>query len=67
MIVIVAVLVGLGFITTVLRVFARLKRRVGFGIDDYLAFGAMFLLIGMLIELVLCKCCGSVRTELSPN
>lgn len=67
MIAIVAVLVGLGFITTVLRVFARLKRRVGFGVDDYLIFGAMFLLIGMLIELVLCKYCGSVRIELSPN
>ncbi|PLN82751.1 hypothetical protein BDW42DRAFT_166030 [Aspergillus taichungensis] len=70
MIVIVAVLVGLGFITTILRVFARLKRRVGFGIDDYLSFGAMFLLIGMLIELVLWVTEGGNGThmnELSPE
>jgi hypothetical protein len=55
MIEIVSVLVGLCLISTVLRVFARLKRRVGFGIDDYLSMGSMVLMIGMLVELILCS------------
>jgi hypothetical protein len=55
MIEVVSVLVALCLISTVLRVFARLRRRVGFGIDDYLSMGAMFLMIGMLIELILCS------------
>lgn len=55
MIEIVTVLVALCFITTVLRVVARLRRRVGFGVDDYLSILSMVLLIGMLIELGLCE------------
>lgn len=52
---IVSVLVGVSFIATLLRVWARLKRRVPFGMDDYLCFAAMVLLIAMEIELVLCR------------
>lgn len=55
MIEIVTVLVALCFITTVLRVVARLRRRVGFGVDDYLSILSMVLLIAMLIELGLCE------------
>jgi preprotein translocase subunit SecF len=51
----VAALIALSFIAVVLRVFARLKRRVGLGVDDYLCFLSMFLLLGMLIQLVLCE------------
>jgi uncharacterized membrane protein len=54
MIEIVSVLVSLCLISVVLRVFARLHRRVRFGIDDYLSVVSMVLLIAMLIELVLC-------------
>ncbi|GAB1214187.1 hypothetical protein ATERTT37_003347 [Aspergillus terreus] len=50
---IVSVLVGISFIATILRAWARLKRRVPFGMDDYLCFLAMVLLIAMEIELVL--------------
>jgi hypothetical protein len=57
MICIVSVLVGLSLICVILRVFARLKRRVGFGMDDYLCFFSILLLIAMLIELALCKSC----------
>lgn len=56
MIEIVTVLVALCFISVVLRVFARLRRRVGFGVDDYLSFLSMVLMIAMLIELGLCEC-----------
>lgn len=52
---IVSVLVGISFIATILRAWARLKRRVPFGMDDYLCFLAMVLLIAMEIELVLCQ------------
>lgn len=55
MIIIVAVLVGLATVATVLRLFARLKRRVNIEIDDYLCFTALFLLYGMLVQLVLCE------------
>lgn len=55
MIIIVAVLVGLATIATVLRVVARLKRRVNIEIDDYLCFTALFLLYGMLVQLILCE------------
>lgn len=55
MIIIVAVLVGLATIATVLRVIARLKRRVKIEMDDYLCFAALFLLYGMFVQLVLCK------------
>lgn len=55
MIEIVSVLVALCLISLVLRVFARIRRRVGFGVDDYLSMLSMVLLIGMLIELILCK------------
>lgn len=54
MIIIVAVLVGLATIATALRLVARLKRRVNIEIDDYLCFTALFLLYGMLVQLILC-------------
>ncbi|PLB50750.1 integral membrane protein [Aspergillus steynii IBT 23096] len=53
MIAIVSVLVGVSLISVIMRVIARLKRRVKFGIDDYLCFLSMGLLLAMLIELVL--------------
>ncbi|CAG8926924.1 unnamed protein product [Penicillium salamii] len=53
MIEIVTVLVSLSLISVVLRLFARLRRRVGFGIDDYLSAISILLLIAMLIELIL--------------
>jgi hypothetical protein len=55
MIEIVTVLVALCFVSVVLRVVARLQRRVGFGIDDYLSVVSMVLMIAMLIELGLCE------------
>lgn len=55
MICIVSVLVGLSLISVILRVFARMKRSIGLGMDDYLCFLSLTLLIAMLIELVLCK------------
>lgn len=55
MIIIVAVLVGLATIATVLRIVARLKRRVKIEMDDYLCFIALFLLYGMFVQLVLCE------------
>jgi hypothetical protein len=55
MIEIVSVLVSLSLISVVLRMFARLRRRVGFGIDDYLSVVSIVLLIAMLIELILCE------------
>lgn len=55
MIEIVTVLVALCFISVVLRVVARLQRRVGFGVDDYLSVISMVLMIAMLIELGLCE------------
>lgn len=51
----VSVLVALCMIAVMLRIFARFKRRVGFGMDDYLCFISLFFMIGMLIELSLCK------------
>ena len=57
MICIVSVLVGLSLISVIVRVFARMKRSIGLGMDDYLCFLSMGLLIAMLIELVLCKHC----------
>lgn len=55
MIEIVSVLVSLSLISVVLRMVARFRRRVGFGLDDYLSAVSMLLLIAMLIELILCK------------
>jgi hypothetical protein len=55
MIATVTVLVGLSITAVFLRAFARYKRRVGFGMDDYLCFLSVILLLGMLVELVLCK------------
>lgn len=55
MIEIVSVLVALCLVSVVARVVARYRRRVGFGIDDYLCLVSMVLMIAMLIELVLCK------------
>ncbi|PWY71102.1 hypothetical protein BO94DRAFT_560435 [Aspergillus sclerotioniger CBS 115572] len=53
MISIVSVLVGLSLLSVILRVVARIKRKVKFGMDDYLCFACMFLLFVMLIELSL--------------
>ncbi|EHA21465.1 hypothetical protein CBS115989_6283 [Aspergillus niger] len=53
MISIVTVLVSLAFLAVILRIVARFKRKVHFGVDDYLCFACMLLLIGMLIELSL--------------
>lgn len=55
MIEIVTVLVFLSLVSVVLRMFARLRRRVGFGVDDYLSSVSIVLLIAMLIELILCE------------
>lgn len=55
MITIVSVLVALAMGAVVLRVVARLKRRVRFAVDDYLCFFSMVMLLSMLIELVLCE------------
>ncbi|KAJ5625503.1 hypothetical protein N7510_001812 [Penicillium lagena] len=53
MIEIVSVLVSLCLISVVLRVVARLRRQVGFGVDDYLSMLALVLIFGMLVELAL--------------
>ncbi|KAJ5404202.1 hypothetical protein N7509_004073 [Penicillium cosmopolitanum] len=53
MIEIVSVLVSLCLISVVARMVARYRRRVGFGIDDYLSLLSMVLMIAMLIELIL--------------
>ena len=55
MVTIVAALVGLASIAVLLRIYVRLKLRLNFAIDDYLCFGALFFMYGMLIELVLCE------------
>jgi hypothetical protein len=57
MIVIVSVLVALCVICVALRVVARLRRRVGFGVDDYLSILSMVLMLAMLVELILCEFC----------
>ncbi|KAL3449033.1 hypothetical protein BJX65DRAFT_54514 [Aspergillus insuetus] len=49
----VTVLVGLSITAVLLRVLARFRRRVQFGIDDYLCFASAVLLLAMLIELIL--------------
>ena len=56
MIIIVSVLVGLATISAILRLYARYKLRVRIEADDYLCFTALFLLYGMLIQLILCEC-----------
>lgn len=55
MIAIVSVLVALAFLAVLMRIFARFKRQVRFGLDDYLCFFSMIVLFSMLIELALCK------------
>lgn len=55
MIAIVTVLISLALFSVILRVFARIKRQVGFGIDDFLCFFSAVVLLSMLIELILCK------------
>lgn len=55
MIAIVTVLVALATGAVILRVVARLKRRVQFALDDYLCFFSLAVLLSMLIELILCK------------
>lgn len=67
MVAIVSVLVGVSFIAVILRVFARSKRRVRFGIDDYLCFLSMTLLFAMLIELGLCELSLSLYIPLNRN
>lgn len=64
MIEIVSVLVSLSLISVVLRMVARFRRRVGFGIDDYLSAVSMLLLIAMLIELILCKWLYTLRQDI---
>jgi hypothetical protein len=56
MIIVVTVLVGLATVAAILRLYARFKLRVRIETDDYLCFAALFLLYGMLIQLILCKC-----------
>lgn len=56
MIIIVTVLVALASVAVILRVMARVRLRLKFGIDDYLCLIALVLLYGMLIELILCEC-----------
>ena len=55
MIAIVSVLMSLALFSVILRVVARIKRQVGFGLDDYLCFFSAVVLLSMLVELVLCK------------
>lgn len=55
MIMIVSVLVGLATVASILRLYARFKLRVRIEADDYLCFTALFLLYGMLIQLILCE------------
>ena len=55
MIAIITVLISLALFSVILRVFARIKRRVGFGVDDYLCLFSAVVLLSMLIELILCK------------
>lgn len=55
MIEIISVLVALAFVAVVMRLVARFRRRVGFGVDDYLSIVSLALMIGMLIELGLCE------------
>lgn len=55
MIEIISVLVALCLVCVVLRLYARLRRRVGFGVDDYLSIVSMVLMIAMLVELILCE------------
>lgn len=55
MIAVVSVLVGLSVLAVILRVFARIKRRVKLGVDDYLCFLSLVMLISMEIELILCE------------
>ncbi|KAL4916652.1 hypothetical protein BDW62DRAFT_218626 [Aspergillus aurantiobrunneus] len=53
MIAAVTILVGLSISAVFLRVFARYRRRVQLGMDDYLCFLSATLLLAMLVELVL--------------
>ncbi|BDD56021.1 hypothetical protein MPDQ_003243 [Monascus purpureus] len=53
MIGIISALVGVATIAVILRIIARLKRRLHFGVDDYLCFTALVLLYGMFVELIL--------------
>ncbi|KAJ5222882.1 uncharacterized protein N7469_009122 [Penicillium citrinum] len=65
MIEIVSVLVALCLISVVARVVARYRRRVGFGVDDYLCLVSMVLMVAMLIELVLWCSIGGNGTHVS--
>ncbi|KAJ5765735.1 hypothetical protein N7520_005294 [Penicillium odoratum] len=53
MIEIISILVALCCICVALRVVARARRRVSFGVDDYLSLLSMMLMLAMLVELVL--------------
>ena len=64
MLLVISVLVGLACLSTVLRIAARVKRHTGFGMDDYLCFVASVLMVGMLVELTLCKLLkNSIRSD----
>ncbi|KFX91702.1 hypothetical protein V490_05780 [Pseudogymnoascus sp. VKM F-3557] len=65
MMIIVSVLVGLATIAAILRLYARFKLRVRIEADDYLCFTALFLLHGMLIQLILWCTIGGNGTHLS--
>ncbi|OBT64340.1 hypothetical protein VE03_06740 [Pseudogymnoascus sp. 23342-1-I1] len=65
MIIIVSVLVGLATISAILRLYARFKLRVRIEADDYLCFTALFLMYGMLIQLILWCTIGGNGTHIS--
>ena len=54
MIGIITALIGLSTIAVILRIIARMRRRIHLGTDDYLAIASLVLLYGMYIELILC-------------
>ena len=55
MITIVSALVALATLSVALRFAARMKLRLNFQIDDWLCLVALVALLGMLVELILCK------------
>lgn len=67
MIIIVTVLVALATVAVVLRMIARVRLRLKFGIDDYLCLIALVCLYGMLIELILCECVFGTTWEWEPD
>ena len=55
MITIVSALVALATLSVALRFAARMKLRLNFQIDDWLCLVTLVALLGMLVELILCK------------